>query len=455
MSLIDMAEGGQAYSKYLGLFYNEPTDIGIENHHFIDFPSTSTEDGDIIEFNIPNNSGEYIDLKKSRILLRCQLLTGESEKISKPYLKNVAGEDEPEKMEEYIPDIARVCVSNLFIASVFRQCQVTLNNVTFSPYVSTNYAYKGFLDTIFFSDAYERDTELKKGLWYKDDYETISDTDPYTTSNTGLYQRHAFVKNSKKFSISGKIYSDLFEIPKYLLSNVELGIKFWKNDPSFCLMSSNTNSPSYKVKIHEAKLSLCFVKPLPSLLLAQAKLLKDYNAVYNYNSSIIKTVSLATGDRGHVVSNVFQGDIPTILIVGLLSTESYMGNYGKPPFLFLPYHLSFIGYSIDGNYVPYGPLQPKYDIKDRYEDADCAESYSTLFSGSLKPDISPEEFVESLNLYVFEVSRIRKGTKNIQKRGFARLSIDFSLPLTSPTTLLLYGRFPSTFSINESRNVRL
>jgi hypothetical protein len=199
---------------------------------------------------------------------------------------------------------------------------------------------------------------------------------------------------------------------------------------------------------------LCFINPSPSLLLAQAKLLTNYDAIYNYTSSIIKTISLAQGDRYHVVSNVFQGDIPSILIVGLLSTESYMGNYLKPPFIFLQYGLSFIGYSIDGNYVPHGPLQPKY-VTDKYEDSDCAQAYSTLFSGSLRPDITPEEFVESLNLYVFEVNKVRKGTRSLQKRGFARLSIDFSQPLPSPTTLLLYGKFPSTFRINESRNIRM
>ena len=115
-----------------------------------------------------------------------------------------------------------------------------------------------------------------------------------------------------------------------------------------------------------------------------------------------------------MISNVFQGDIPNIFIVGLLSTKSYMGNYLKPPFVFQPYGLSFIGCSIDGNYVPYGPLQPKY-VTDRFEDSDCAQAYASLFSRSLKPDITPEEFVESLNLYIFEVNKIRKGTRNIHK----------------------------------------
>jgi len=443
-----------AYSKHLGLFYNEPTDIGVDGYHFIDFPSSTTEDGDIIEFHIPNNSGEYIDLQKTRLFLRCQLLKNDGTDIAKPYMKTVTTDDGDETTVEYIPDEARVSVSTLFICSLFRQCQVTLNNVIFSPHVSSNYSYKGFLDSIFYTDENERNTELRRGLWYKDDFESVSDSDPFSTNNQGLYQRHAFVKNSKKFSICGKIYSDLFEIPKYLLGNIELGIKFWKNDPSFCLISSNTSAPSYKVKIHEATISLCFVRPSPSLVLAQAKLLKSYEAVYNYNSSVIKAISIAKGERSHNISNAFQGDIPAVLIVGLLSTESYMGNYSKPPFVFLPYGLSYIAYSVDGNFIPFGPLQPKY-VADKYEDSDFSHAYSTLFSGSLRPDITPEEFVESLNLYVFEVNKVRKGTRNRQKRGFSLLSIHFASPLPAPTTLLLYGRFPSTFRVDESRNIHM
>jgi len=444
---------GEAYSKNLGLFYNEPTDVGLDGYHFMDYPSISSEDGDIIEFTIPNSSGYYIDLRRTRITLRCQILQGDSTVVPKTETrtKTVEGEDVE---YEHIPDESRVCVTNLFIASVFRQCQVSLNNVNFSPYVSTNYAYKGFLDTIFFSNEIERRTELRGGLWIKDDYEWVKDTDPFTSQNRALYNRHLYCRDSKRFSVTGKIYSDLYNIPKFLLSNIEMNIKFWKNNPSFSLVSSRTDSPSYRIKIHEAKVMVCYVHPSPSLLLAQAKLLKDHDVVYNYDSSIIKTVSLSTGDRSHVVNNCFSGDIPTVLIVGLVKTEAYMGNYNENPFVFLPFNLSFIGYSIDGSYVPYGPLQPKFK-SDHYEDSDCAQAYSMLFSGCLSPDISREEYVESLNLYLFEVSRVRKGTKKIQKRGFSRLTIDFSEALSYPTTLIMYGVFPSTFTVSESRNVRI
>ncbi len=167
-----MAEniGVEAYVKNLGLFYIEPTNIGINDYHFMDYSLTSTEDGDIIEFNIPNSSGNYIDLRKTRIHLKCQILQVDSTEVPKTSIRTRTVDGEEERYEN-IPDAARMCITNLFIASVFRQCQVSLNNINFSPNVSTNYAYKDFLDTIFFTSEKDRKTELRGGLWMKDDYE--------------------------------------------------------------------------------------------------------------------------------------------------------------------------------------------------------------------------------------------------------------------------------------------
>jgi hypothetical protein len=108
-------------------------------------------------------------------------------------------------------------------------------------------------------------------------------------------------------------------------------------------------------------------------------------ATYNFKSSINKTISLGTGDRSHVVNNCCSGDIPNLLIVGLISTESYMGNYSTNPWVFLPYSLSCIGYPINGTCLPHGPLQPTF-VTDKYQDSDFAQTYST-----------PEEFVQCLN----------------------------------------------------------
>ncbi len=90
--------------------------------------------------------------------MKYQIIQGDSTDFHKTRIRTRTVDGEEEQYE-HIPDTARVCVTNLFIASVFRQCQVSLNNIIFSLYVSVNYEYKGFLDTIFFTSEEERKTE--------------------------------------------------------------------------------------------------------------------------------------------------------------------------------------------------------------------------------------------------------------------------------------------------------
>ncbi len=53
----DKDQGAMTNTKHLGLFYTEPTNIRIDGYILMDYPSISSEDGDIIEFNIPNIPG--------------------------------------------------------------------------------------------------------------------------------------------------------------------------------------------------------------------------------------------------------------------------------------------------------------------------------------------------------------------------------------------------------------
>ncbi len=77
----DVEKSCEAYTKHLGLFYTEPTNIRIDDYHFMDYPSISSEDGDIIEFNILNTSGNYIDLRKTRITVKCLILQADSTNV--------------------------------------------------------------------------------------------------------------------------------------------------------------------------------------------------------------------------------------------------------------------------------------------------------------------------------------------------------------------------------------
>ena len=77
--------------------------------------------------------------------------------------------------------------------------------------------------------------------------------------------------------------------------------------------------------------------------MAHEKLLLEQRAMYPYLRSEINTTSIASGQYGYSVDDIFQGLVPSKLIVGLVSSVAYTGDYGKNPFYFQPYDCSSVG----------------------------------------------------------------------------------------------------------------
>ena len=59
--------------------------------------------------------------------------------------------------------------------------------------------------------------------------------------------------------------------------------------------------------------------------------------MYLYVSTSCKIASLYNGEYSHSESNLFQGDAPSQLIIGFVSSEAFSGNYKKSPFNFQPF----------------------------------------------------------------------------------------------------------------------
>ena len=103
------------------------------------------------------------------------------------------------------------------------------------------------------------------------------------------------------------------------------------------------------------------------------------------------------GQFGHSVDDLFQGLVPNKLIVGLVSSAAYTGDYGKNPFYFQPYNCSSLGLYIDGQSYPSQPLQPNYEA-DQF--MDC---YRTLTHFRKDINVSRADYKKGYCLYVLDV----------------------------------------------------
>ena len=112
----------------------------------------------------------------------------------------------------------------------------------------------------------------------------------------------------------GRIHSDICNVPLYLLSGVEIQIKFTKAKQAFFLISNKADS-KVKFIFEEARLYVKRIRPNSKILTSHNEdLLKGYPAGYNFTRDELKTFTFSSGRRSLSMDNAVLGVLPKRLI---------------------------------------------------------------------------------------------------------------------------------------------
>lgn len=210
---------------------------------------------------------------------------------------------------------------------------------------------------------------------------------------------------------------------------------------------SSDDDAAYRVQILDAAFKLCLQTPNAGVLMAHSKLLGDATAMYPFVSSHFKTASVSKGEYGFIENNLFQGDVPSQLIVALVSSEAFSGSYKRSPFNFQGFDCNFVGLYVDGQSFPSQPLQPNFPGRN-YVDA-----YRTLSTFRDDVDVPLSDYAGRFAIFVLNVDD--RVDYNAKRRGDCRLEIKFGTPLPESVTVLMYGKFPKVMHVDQSRRVLL
>ena len=409
----------------LSLFSLPPSDTAYQAREWIEYrPSNQVTSTSLIDFNIPPQSSAYIDLKHSVLNVKLRLTDAQGLPIKH--------------------DVA-VALINLPLHTIFRQVDVTFQQTPLSN-IGSNYAYKSYIDTILKTSQATQTNILTSQLFYKDTGDTPDEADAKASGNLGLFSRYFATSGGKIVDLEGPLFLDLFQQSRLLVNGVSIGIKLWPSLDAFRLMSNST-TPDEKVQILDVRFKLCVQRLNGGVLVAHEKLFQDQPALYPYLRSEIKTTSIAPGQYGFSADDIFQGLVPSKLVVGLVSSAAYNGDYTRNPLNFQPYDCNSVGLYVDGQSYPAQPLQPNYDA-DQF--VDCYRTL-TLFRKDI--NISRDDYNNGYCLYVLDVDPYY--TFNTKRRGHCRLELKFNTPLPESVTLIMYATFPEILHINQARSVYL
>ncbi|KAK3083633.1 hypothetical protein FSP39_000538 [Pinctada imbricata] len=406
----------------MSIFEPPPTDTAILVREWIEFrPVNQLGEDAAIEFHVVPQSSGYLDLKQSRLNVKIKITKGDGSAVTEA-------------------DV--VAPINLLLHSLFSQVECQMQQKPVSQ-VGTNYPYKAYIDTLMTTDESKRCFNGSQ-LFFKDSSGQFDDADAKTGGNLGLYERWSYTRNGGVVDLEGPILLDLFQQERLILNGVTLDLKLWPSRNAFRLMSDSIQ-PNEKMKIVDATLKMCIQRPNPALTMAHSKELEESTALYPYMNSSIKIASIAEGEFSFSADNMFQEEVPSQLILGLVSSKSYIGDYKRSPFNFQHYDCNFVALYVDGQSLPAKPLQPQFG-EENYLSA-----YQTLQSISSDVWIDREEYAKGYTLYILDINPYVDF--NVKRKAHCRLEMRFAKALPESVTLIMYGKFPEILRIDQSRSV--
>ncbi|GFU51746.1 uncharacterized protein F54H12.2 [Nephila pilipes] len=195
-------------------------------------------------------------------------------------------------------------------------------------YVSSqaNYAYRSIFDALLSPKAVQ-ESILTADLFYKDTASKHDSIDPTLVgdnANEDLKIRYGICKDSKLIDMMGPLHFDLGNQSKCLINSVNLRIKLERSKDSFALMSA---SQEFKLIIQHASLFVRKVKVAPTIAIAHEVALSKGVIKMPIRRTEVKSFALSSGIQSITISNAFIGQLPTRLIMGLVSNTEINGDF--------------------------------------------------------------------------------------------------------------------------------
>lgn len=413
----------------LSLFSLPPTQTHIESGQWLLYkPISSLVDEAPIEFSIPGNGDEYIDLSHTLLNIKARILKNDGAAMA-------AADDD------------KVGPINNWMHSLFSQIDVYLNQKIVSS-GSNAYPYRAFFENLLSYGPAAKSSHLTSVMWYKDTPGHMEVAD-----NEGLKKRSSFTNRSKIVDMMGHVHCDIFNQEKFLLNGVELKLRLIRSRDSFCLLGDD----GYKIQITEANLFVRRIKVSPTVLISHAKSLEKTTAKYPITRSDVKCNTVSAGVRSASLDNVFNGQLPTRIIVGLVSNTAFNGNFASNPFNFQTFNLDFASFHIDGQQIPGVMLAPNFPS------GEFIRSFHTIFSGTgihysdSGNEISREDYGNGYAIMALDftpdLEAHIKTHWSLVKHGSLRLEVRFSAALTAPISIITYAEFDNIIEVTKNRSV--
>ena len=428
----------------LSIFDTPPTNTSVKTSHWVTEQSNGKLSGDSIKFKFDGNTGKYLDLEKTRLYLKCQIIPTK-EKPDTPPTGGGTSENEEYVAGDVPPPDSAVPINHL-LRTMWKSVEVTVDKTVISS-GTDDFAYKSLIKTLLYSCHDQGSVNrMNTELFYPD---TNGHPDSIYISdgmNNGVYSRREYVTIGEEFEMEGSLNECSLNLDKYLINGLDVTIRLTRTTDEFML---NTNAPErkYTLKIKDAKMRMRMMDVGPSIITGHDSGLKEGGmAQYFFRQSHIHHFTLSQGDRS-ACQTIFTGDLPNRIVVAMIEERRHLGNYTLNPLHFDTFnceHMSLVLNNTDRTH------EYHMDFKNKA----YAMPYSALMALGPNAVIDYTAFRDDYPLFVFDVYPNDDDTDLLlQKTGSIRLELTLAEEAKRAIHVMVYAEFQNCFQVDHVRKV--
>ena len=434
----------------LELFSIPPTQTSIEETRFVEYyPTTSLGHGPV-EFHIPPNDKEYLDLQNSFLYMKIRILDEDGEPLKAAVSQS----------DKSIPQKSIVFPINYIHATCFKSVEVLMGNKSCSSN-DTMYPYRAYLETLLSYGKQTKEEQLAVSMFYKDKYpidehtEAVASAEPDASKNNGARSRFLRTNFSTPVETIGRVHSEVFSQPKLLIGDVSLTVKFHRADTKFALMAAKEDT-KYMISIDTAILFVCQKRVSESIREAHQTTLATKNMIYPLRKVQMKFFTRGSQRSDLTEANFVNGVLPRKIVIGLVTTEAFNGHLHHNPFNFKHFNVKSIILRKNGETVPFQAIETDFINKCSVRGyLALLEGTSNLFKNR-SIDIRPiVDFPQGYALYAFDLTPDHSGHNNFDLIQQGNISLDIKLDKPSETgvCVVAYLEYDAILEIDSHYNV--
>ena len=314
---------GQFFHEELSLFEEPPLLASIASEEIVDYrPTSASLNVGSLDYHVPISSTQMVDLRSCRHHLTFKIVHASDGSDVHPPTEPVMGP------------------INYLGATIWETVQMYINQTLVTPSGGQNVGYRTIIEALLDSSRFKKDTEMQAALYYEDRPLPLGPETDKNTGNIGFQNRCAYTMGSKKCQLVAPLPVDLAQQPRLILNGVQLSFRFFPSRPEFHLMiapaeeNQALDPRGYKVELLDAFLRMKKKTLVPSVLLGVESALSDTAALYPLMRSEVRKFLIHRGQLGFSFDDLFQGSVPSVMVLGLVDERASAGDLGRNPFEF-------------------------------------------------------------------------------------------------------------------------